>query len=68
VKVLLLEDTPAYLCHGGKQVLAQKLYGSLRNLGIDVEYARSGTRTRIATSSTASGVRRSWSAWHIKRA
>jgi glycosyltransferase involved in cell wall biosynthesis len=40
VRVLLHDDTPAYLCHGGKQVLAQKLYGSLRNLGIDVEYAR----------------------------
>ena len=40
MKVLLHDDTPAYLCHGGKQVLAEKLHGSLRNLGIDVEYAR----------------------------
>jgi glycosyltransferase involved in cell wall biosynthesis len=40
MKVLLHDDTPAYLCHGGKQVLAEKLCGSLRNLGIEVEYAR----------------------------
>ena len=40
MKVLLYDETPAYLCHGGKQVLAEKLYGSLRNLGIEVEYAR----------------------------
>ncbi len=40
MKVLLHDDTPAYLCHGGKQVLAEKLYGSLRTLGIEVEHAR----------------------------
>lgn len=40
MKVLLHDDTPAYLCHGGKQVLAEGLYGSLRNLGIEVEHAR----------------------------
>lgn len=40
MKVLLHDDTPAYLCHGGKQVLAEKLYGSLRDLGVDVEQAR----------------------------
>jgi len=40
MKVLLFDDTPAYLCHGGKQVLVQKIYETLIVLGVDVEYAR----------------------------
>lgn len=40
MKVLLYDDTPAYLTHGGKQVLAQKLHDGLRALGVDVDYAR----------------------------
>jgi len=40
MNILLHDSTPAYLCHGGKQVLAQKIYDSLKSLGINVEYAR----------------------------
>src|SRR5512140_2634603 len=40
MKVLLFDDTPAYLCHGGKQVHAQQLIASLRRIGVDVDYAR----------------------------
>lgn len=40
MKVLLYDETPAYLCHGGKQVLVQKLYENLSALGVTVEYAR----------------------------
>lgn len=40
MKILLYDDTPAYFCHGGKQVHAQKMYESLSALGVDVEYAR----------------------------
>lgn len=40
MKILLHDDTPSYLVHGGKQVHAQKLYENLRAQGIDVEYAR----------------------------
>jgi glycosyltransferase involved in cell wall biosynthesis len=40
MKILLFDDTPAYLCPGGKQVHAQKMYENLNSLGVDVEYAR----------------------------
>ncbi|MBN1127103.1 MAG: glycosyltransferase family 4 protein [Sedimentisphaerales bacterium] len=40
MKILLHDDTPAYLCHGGKQVLAQKIYENLKLLNVDVDYAR----------------------------
>lgn len=40
MKILLYDDTPAYFCPGGKQVLAQKLYENLNSIGVDVEYAR----------------------------
>lgn len=40
MRILLHDDTPAYLCHGGKQVLAEMLYEGLRNQGVDVEHAR----------------------------
>ena len=33
MKVLLHDDTPAYLCHGGKQVLAEKLLEPCGTLG-----------------------------------
>jgi len=40
LKILLYDETQAYLCHGGKQVHAQKMYESLIELDIDVEHAR----------------------------
>ena len=40
MKILLYDDTPAYLVHGGKQVHAQKMYEHLNSLGVDTEYAR----------------------------
>jgi glycosyltransferase involved in cell wall biosynthesis len=40
MKILLYDDTPAYLVHGGKQVHAQKMYEHLNALGVDTEYAR----------------------------
>lgn len=40
MKILLHDETPAYLVHGGKQVHAQKLFENLSLLGVDVEYAR----------------------------
>jgi glycosyltransferase involved in cell wall biosynthesis len=40
MRVLLYDETPAYLCHGGKQVLVEALYKSLRALGVDADYAR----------------------------
>ena len=40
MKILLHDDTPSYLCHGGLQVLAKNLFESLASLGIDVEYSR----------------------------
>jgi glycosyltransferase involved in cell wall biosynthesis len=40
MKVLLFDDTPAYLCHGGKQVHAEQLRASLQRIGVDAEYAR----------------------------
>jgi glycosyltransferase involved in cell wall biosynthesis len=40
MKVLLYDETPAYLCHGGKQVQAERLFHALGAIGIEVEYAR----------------------------
>src|ERR1039458_2634642 len=40
VKVLKHRRRASYLSHGGKQVHAEKLHGALKNLGIEVEYAR----------------------------
>lgn len=34
------DDVPAYLYHGGKQVLAARLRESLKDLGVDVDYAQ----------------------------
>lgn len=38
--ILLHDDTPSYLCHGGMQVFAQKLCESLDMIGVNVDYAR----------------------------
>jgi glycosyltransferase involved in cell wall biosynthesis len=40
MKVLLYDDTPACLCHGGKQVHAAQLATALTHRGVDVEYLR----------------------------
>jgi glycosyltransferase involved in cell wall biosynthesis len=40
MKVLLYDETPAYFCPGGKQVVAQRLHDALRAIGVDVEFAR----------------------------
>jgi glycosyltransferase involved in cell wall biosynthesis len=39
MRILLYDDTPSYFCHGGKQVLAERLHDSLIALNQDVDYA-----------------------------
>ena len=48
MKAHLHDDTPAYLCYGGKQVLAERLYASLRNPEVDVGYAHCWVDARRA--------------------
>jgi len=40
MKILLHDNMPAYLCHGGMQVHAKKMHDALQAVGVDVEYAR----------------------------